>query len=65
MHSSTPRLALLAAVGFSEWLNASSWQRQGRPSTARGALALAHGGPLGSRAALRPLAPRSLALEPH
>ena len=38
--------------------------RQGRPLTARGALTLAHGGPLGSRAGLRPLGPHSVAEEP-
>ena len=42
----------------------SSWQRQCGPPTARGALPLAHGGPAGSGAELRPREPCSATLEP-
>ena len=47
------------AAGRAARPDAASSQRQSGPSTARGALAHAHGGPLRSRAELRPLGPRS------
>ena len=46
------------------WSDPSSRQRQSWPPMARGALALAHGGPLGIRAESWLLGPRSAALEP-
>ena len=47
------------------WSDASSWQRQCWPPTARGALALARGGPLSSRSELGNLVPCSTALLLH
>ena len=60
------KLYRLDPRGPAAWSNpAVSTAAELATPTARGALALTHGGPLGSRAALRPLGPRSAALNPH
>ena len=52
---------LHADAAGAAWSSAPCWRRQPWPPTARGALAFAHAGPLGSRAAPGPLGARATA----